>query len=110
MSCLKLLHHFYHAISASVASRERDSAQQARFAIPREILMHSEMEELCDPPAGKARPVPTRMVMPRFAPAQQPLKGARIEVRLVEVRQEKRSEPLATRGFAIGHHLRQVLR
>jgi hypothetical protein len=101
---------FHHAISASVASRERDSAQQAHFAIPREILMHSEMEELCDPPAGKARPVPTRMVMPRFAPAQQPLKGARIEVRFVEVRQEKRNEPLVTRGFAILHRLRQVLR
>ena len=110
MSCLKLLHPFCPAISASVASCERDSAQQARFAIPREILMHSEMEELCDPPAGEARPVPTRMVMPRFAPAQQPLKGARTEVRLVEVRQEKRNEPLVTRGFAIRHHLRQVLR
>jgi hypothetical protein len=96
---------FHHAISASVASRERDSAQQAHFAIPREILMHSEMEEL-----GKARPVPPRMVMPRFAPAQQPLKGARIEVRFVEVRQEKRNEPLVTRGFAILHRLRQVLR
>jgi hypothetical protein len=110
MSCLKPLHHFYHAISASVASRERDSAQQARFAIPREILMHRQMEELCDPPAGEARPVPTRMVMTRFAPAQQPLKEARTEVRLVEVRQEKRNEPLITRGFAIRHRLRQVLR
>jgi hypothetical protein len=53
--------------------------------------MHREMEELCDPPAGEARPVPTRMVMPRFAPAQQPLKGARTAVRLVEVRQEKKT-------------------
>jgi hypothetical protein len=110
MSCLKPLNAFCAAISASVASCERDSAQQARFAIPREILRHRQMEELCDPPAGEARPVPTRMVMPRFAPAQQPLKGARAEVRLVEVRQEKRNEPLVTRGFAIRHRLRQVLR
>jgi len=102
--------HFLAAISTSAAGCDRDSAQQAGLAIPREILMLREMEDLCDPPAGEGRAVPTRMVMLRLAPARQPLKPAPTEVRLVEVRPEKRNEALVTRGFAIRHRLRQVLR
>ena len=73
MSCSSSHRPFWPAIPASAASCDRGGAQQAGLAIPREILMLKEKEELCYPPIAEAKAVPTRMVMLRFAPARQPL-------------------------------------
>jgi hypothetical protein len=72
--------------------------------------MSREMEELCYPTIAEAKAIPTRTVMLRLALARQPLQPTRTEVRLVEVGPDKRNGTLETRGFAIRHRLRRVLR
>ena len=71
--------------------------------------MFREMEEICYSMIADARAIPTGTVMLRLALARQPLEPARTEVRLVEVGPDK-SGALQTRGFAIRHRLRRVLR
>jgi hypothetical protein len=70
--------------------------------------MLRKMEELRYPPIAEAKAIPT--VTLQLALARQPLEPARTEVRLVEVGPVKRNGAPATRGFAIWHRLRRVLR
>ena len=72
--------------------------------------MFREMEELCYPTIADAKAIPTGTVMLRLALARQPMEPARTEVRLVEVGPDKRNGAPETRGFAVRHHLRRVLR
>jgi hypothetical protein len=92
------------------AGLEPDKTSLLRPSLYRETLMFREMEELCYPPIAEAKAVPTGTVMLRLALALQPAEPARTEVRLVEVGPDKRNGALETRGFAIRHRLRRVLR
>jgi hypothetical protein len=83
---------------------------QAALAIPRKTLMLRKMDELCYPPIAEAKALPIGTVNLRLALALQPLEPARTEVRLVEVGPVKRNGAPATKGFAIRHRLRRVLR
>ena len=67
-------------------------------------------DELCYPPIAEAKAIPTRTVKLRLALARQSLEPARAEVRLVEVGPGKRNGALVTRGLAIRHRLRRVVR
>jgi len=67
-------------------------------------------DELCYPPIAEAKAIPIGTVKLRLTLARQPLEPARTEVRLVEVGPVKRNGAPATRGFAIWHRLRRVLR
>jgi hypothetical protein len=73
-------------------------------------LLFRETEELCYPPIGEAKAIPTGTVKLRLALARQPLEPARTEVRLVEAGSDKRNGALVTRDFAIRHRLWRVLR
>ena len=72
--------------------------------------MLRKMDELCYSPSAEAKAIPTGTVKLRLARARQPLEPARTEVRLVEVGPVKRNGAPATKGFAIRHRLRRVLR
>ena len=72
--------------------------------------MLRKMDELCYPPIAEAKALPIGTVNLRLALALQPLEPARTEVRLVEVGPVKGNGAPATRGFAIRHRLRRVLR
>ena len=72
--------------------------------------MLRKMDELCYPPIADAKAIPTGTVKFRLALARQPLEPTRTEVRLVEVGPVKGNGAPATRGFAIRHRLRRVLR
>jgi hypothetical protein len=72
--------------------------------------MFREMGELCYPKIADAKAIPTGTVVLRLALARPPLEPPRTEVRLVEVGPDKRNGAPETRGFAIWHRLRRVLR
>ena len=72
--------------------------------------MLRKMDELCYPPIAEAKAIPIGTVKLRLALARQPLEPARTEVTLVEVGPVKRNGAPVTRGFAIRHRLRRVLR
>jgi hypothetical protein len=87
-----------------------EAALSSPLAIPRKTSMLRKMDELCYPPMAEAKAIPTRTVKLRLALARQPLEPARTKVRLVEVAPGKGNGALVTRGFAIRHRLRRVLR
>jgi hypothetical protein len=87
-----------------------EAALSSPLAIPRKTLMLRKMDELCYPPIAEAKAIPTGTVKLLLAPARRSLEPARIEVRLVEAGPGKRNRALVTRGYAIRHHLRRVLR
>jgi hypothetical protein len=72
-------------------------------------MLRKKDERWC-PPIAEAKAIPTGTVKLRLALAWQPLQAARTEVRRVEMGPGKRNEALVTRGFAIRHRLRRVLR
>ena len=67
-------------------------------------------DELCYPTIAEAKAIPTGTVKLLLALARRLLEPVRTEVRLVEVGPDKRNGALETRGFAVRHHLRRVLR
>jgi hypothetical protein len=78
--------------------------------MPRKTLMLRKMDELCYPPIAEVKAIPIGTVKLRLALARQPLEPSRTAVRLFEVGPVKRNGAPATRGFAIRHCLRRVLR